>query len=588
MQQSNIPGVATPTAVSLWENEQVIDKLRKEKFSANETQKRKHVDWDDNYELYRGRVKTNRLTQRQAINIPLMKETLKTILSKIDEAPSVNWKELGGDEDKEILYQELWEMGYRDNKLELVDLQDKKNVLLYGIGSTKLNICKTGVDISALDPYDVVFDPLMNVGRVETARFLVHQNIFRSVRDILADDRYKDDGKDALKQWLDSAAGVTQGNANQELYQQRMKRMTDMGVKNSDFDLFAGGDRILNLTEHYTTRWNNSTKGWERRVIVYADDNVILLDSLLKDLIGVDFWPFVVWTEDPETTDIYSDSVADLIRTPNKVINVWISQMIENRTLKNFQMHWFSPVQGYQPQTYTPGPGVMLPAPPGDDINKVIKPVEISGLEDTLEAISWLTQIVERGSGATAIEKGQPESGEQTLGEVQILVGKAMERTVSLAKFYRMAWYERCVKWDALMHANGPKLATLYKPGGSGRIYSKRVYKSDWASTEGYLPEIASSSEQEQNELKSIQKWQYIMQSHPNNMALKQIALKRELELLDLSPEELKEVEEGEKAAAALPPAETPATGGEVTPMMPGNPARMPGMRLPMTNGSPQ
>ena len=209
-------------------------------------------------------------------------------------------------------------------------------------------------------------------------------------------------------------------------------------------------------------------------------------------------------------------------------------------------MHWFLPMQGYQPQTYTPGPGVMLPAPPGDDINKVIKPVEISGLDDTMAAIQALTNIVERGTGATAIEKGQAEQGTQTLGEVEILVGKSVERAIGMAKFYRMAWYEIAWKWNQMMHANAPKVIRLYKQGRSGRVYTKKVMAGDWKSTEGYEPIIASSSEQEQNRVQSLQKFIFILQQFPNNTALRQIAQKRMLELLDLSSDEMKQVEEAE------------------------------------------
>ena len=182
-----------------------------------------------------------------------------------------------------------------------------------------------------------------------------------------------------------------------------MERLQAMGVTSDNFKNFAAGDMLINLTEHFTRRWNEKTQGFEKRVVVYAEDTIVLLDELLEDLIGCDFWPFVIWSEDPETTDVYPDSVGDLVRTPNKVLNVWYSQLIENRSLKNFQMHWYSPNQNYQPTTYTPGPGAMLPAPPGDDISKVIKPVEISGLDDTLAAINAITMIVERGTGATAI-----------------------------------------------------------------------------------------------------------------------------------------------------------------------------------------
>ncbi|MEK7180245.1 MAG: hypothetical protein AAB706_02115 [Patescibacteria group bacterium] len=525
-----------------------MERLLKEKKAALELRERKHEDWDGNYELYRNKVKTNRLTQRQAVNIPLMKETIKTLLSKIDDKPNVEWQELNGDEQKELYYQEIWNDFDTANNLELIDILDKKNVLLYGISFKKLNIGIKGITSSVLDPYDIAIDPLTLPWDIETARFLVNINIFRSVREILADDKYTKKGKDALKLWENSGEGITQSEKNKEEWEKKMERLKSMGVDSSDFQLFAGGDRIVNLTEHFTNVWNSSEKKFERRVVVYADDTIELLNEKLEDLIGVDFWPFEFWSEDPEINDIYPDSVADLIRTPNKVLNVWYSQMIENRTLRNFQMHWFLPMQGYTPQTYTPGPGVMLPAPPGEDINKVIKPVEISGLDDTLEAIAAITRIVERGTGATAIDKGQSEKGTQTLGEVEILVSKAGERATAMTKFYRISWYKFAQKWDALMQANAPKIIKLHKKGRSGKTYTQKVYASDWKSD--YKPNVRSTSEQDQNNIQTIQKFQFLLNMFPNNPALRQVAQKRSLELVDVSPEELNEITEAEKQLA--------------------------------------
>lgn len=216
-------------------------------------------------------------------------------------------------------------------------------------------------------------------------------------------------------------------------------------------------------------------------------------------------------------------------------------------------MHWVSASGSYTPQTFTPGPGMQLPAPPLSNTGKiddVIKPVEISGLDDTLEAISVLTNIVERGTGATAIEKGQAEEGQQTLGEIQILVGKAGERTTAMAKFYRIAWYELAVKWDKLMNANPPKIMKLYKTGRSGKLYEKKVSPTDWKGY--YKPLVRSSSEQESEQTKGIQKFMFVMSQFPNNSALRKIAQKRELEILDLTPEELKQVEEAEDQAMQM------------------------------------
>ena len=535
-----------------WILSKEMERLQTEKKAGVELQERKHEDWDDNYELYRNKVRTNRLTQRQAVNIPLMKETVKTLLSRIDDPPEVEWKELGGDEQKELIYQEIWNDQVKRNNLELIDVLDKKNVLLYGVSTKKLNLDDKGISPSVLDIYDTVFDPLMSPWDLESARFIIHQNIFRSVREILADERYEKKGKDELKIWADSPPGIIQSQDNKEQWEKKMERLNAMGVENSDFPYFAGGDLIVNLTEHYSKIWNTKKKEFEKWVIVYADDKIELLKEKLVDLIGVDFWPFIVWSEDPETNDVYPDSVADLVRTPNKVLNVWFSQLIENRTLKNFQMHWFLPQSGYTPQTYTPGPGVMLPAPPGDDINKVLKPVEISGLDDTFAAIGALTNIVERGSGATAIEKGQPEQGQQTLGEIEILVGKAGERATAMAKFYKLAWYEYAWKWSQLMDANAPKLLKLFKLSRSGKAYPKTVLRNDWKSTAGYEPIVRSSSEQEQNDTKSIQKFMFILGQFPNNVALREIAQKRMLEIVDLTPEELRQVEEAEEQAQMM------------------------------------
>lgn len=521
-------------------------KLLNEKKSAKEFQERKHEDWNDNYELYRGKVKTNRLTQRQAVNIPLMKETIKTLLSRVDDPPRVDWKEKSGDEMKELIYEEIWGDFYKHNKLEQRDSLDKKNVLLYGISTKKLNIDNQGVLVDILDPFDVMYDPLMNPMDVETARFIIQQNIFKSLREIMANDRYDKEAREKLKVWLLSEKGIVASQQNKEQWEKKLERLKSMGVTNSEFPYFAGGDVIVNLTEHYTERWDTKTQKFERRVVVYADDSIALLDEKLEDLIGINEYPFTFWTEDVESGDIYPDSVGDLVKTPNKILNIWFSQQVENRTLQNFQMHWYdSTIQGYTAQTYEPGPGRMLPAP--GDPNKTIMPVAINGLDETFNAINFLTNIVERATGATAIEKGQSETGQQTLGEIQILVGKAGERSLNMQKFYRQSWYELAKKWDAIMQSNTFKQMKLYKTGRSGKMYEKVVTANEWKSEAGYEPTVSSTSEIENEQVKSLQKWGYVLAQYPNNTSLKKIAQKRQLEMLDLNPSELKEVADEEE-----------------------------------------
>jgi hypothetical protein len=318
-----------------------------------------------------------------------------------------------------------------------------------------------------------------------------------------------------------------------------------MGVESKDFPTFAGGDVVINICEHYSKTWDAKKKEFVKKVFTYADEWCLLSEDTLEEAIGVDDYPFVVWFEDPETNDIYPDGVADLVRTPNKVLNVWYSQMIENRTLQNFQMHWYDATKEYTPQTYEPGPGRMLPAP--GNPNETIMPVQVNGLDETLTAIDFVTQIIERRSGAVAIDKGTGEQGAQTLGEVQILMGKAMERSITMQKFYRGSWQELADKWCDMIHANPPPSVTLYRKGASGKLYEKKVTPSDWKSQAGYSAEVSSTSEQEQNNVKTVQKFMFVMSQFPQNQALRKIAQRRQLELLDFTPDELRQIEEEEK-----------------------------------------
>ena len=524
-------------------------KLKAEKKSAKEYVERRYDAWNENYELYKNKVKTNRLTQRQNVNIPLMKETIKTLLSKVDDPPTVDWKELNGDDDKEIIVNELWNNWQNENNVAGVDIQDKKTVLLYGRGFKKLNWIDGDVKIRALDVYDVIVDPLTDPLDIETARFIIHQNIFKPLREILTDKRYNKEGKDKLKTFLSSREGLIQSNDNKKAFEEKMERMSAMGINDDKFPLWAGGDQMVQLTEHYTNIWNG--KEYERRVIVYAEDSVELLNEKLTDLMGTDFYPFVTWGEDMESQDFWSDAPADLVRTPNKVVNIWFSQLVENRTLRNFQMHWYDATQeGYSPQTYEPGPGRMLPAP--GDPNKTVMPVDIQGLDETLTAIQFLTTVIERGTAATAIEKGQSQEKPATLGEINILVGNAMERVVAMSKMYRRSWQELAQKWIGILEANFTGKQTLYKQDRNGTMWPKVIYGSDWKSDAGWKPIVSSSSEQEKDDTKLLQKFQFLLQQFPTNTALKTIAQKRMLQSVDMTPDEIKQVEESEKQQAQL------------------------------------
>jgi hypothetical protein len=56
-----------------------LDTIQKNLLADRRWRERRHPQWTSNYEIYRDTVITNRLTQRQSVNVPLMKETIRTL-----------------------------------------------------------------------------------------------------------------------------------------------------------------------------------------------------------------------------------------------------------------------------------------------------------------------------------------------------------------------------------------------------------------------------------------------------------------------------------------------------------------------------
>src|ERR1044071_6889514 len=142
--------------------------------SDRKFRERRHPQWTDNYTLYRDTVIVSRLTHRQSVNFPLMKESIRTILSGIDDPPDNYYENLDNDKQKELFMNEYWKWVFDQNKLEIKDIIDKKQVLLYGRSFLKLNIVNGQFYVEVLDPQDVLVDRCVDPADIETARRVIH------------------------------------------------------------------------------------------------------------------------------------------------------------------------------------------------------------------------------------------------------------------------------------------------------------------------------------------------------------------------------------------------------------------------------
>lgn len=250
-------------------------KYRAEKLDAASYQLRRQDQYNENYLLYRDTVEINRITQTQAVNIPLIKETGKTILSRINEDPEITLKDKGGDGDKEIVRNKMWEEDYDINKLDLQDKVQKKQVYLYGRTHTKHNLKNGRWYIETKDIFDVIVDSKTKPTDIQSARYVIERNIFRPLNEILVSDAYDDDAKEDLRM---SYAGneeeegsggspTTRKSKYVSDAQQRNERMISLGALPSEVDI-NGYDAIVEINQHFTMIWDASQKKYVRYVLV--------------------------------------------------------------------------------------------------------------------------------------------------------------------------------------------------------------------------------------------------------------------------------------------------------------------------------
>jgi len=512
-------------------------------------------------------VIVNRLTQRQSINVPLIKGIVKTVQANTDEFPKIEFEELGNNKDKEIVLNELWNDFVIADKLEVKDIVDKKQDFLYGITHTKFNIVGGRITTEIKEPFDILKDRYGDPTDYDnTGDHIIEMGIYRTINQLEQNPNFDKAAVNRLKVYYGTKQGLLKAEEVTQQMQAKNERLESLGVPSMDNAIL--GQTWIQLKAHFQKIWDSEDKEFHIHVIVMGDHE-ILMAKPLKEILGIDFFPFVTWSDDPERLDHYPDGVADIARTPNKLLNAMISALAENRILRNFGMNFYnSSLDGFVPQTYEPQPWGWygVPVPEGQSIKDVFQKVDIPDMSDSLDEMEYVKKLTETAVAASSAIQGQTEQRKVTLGEVELAMGAAKERITSIAKFYMLAMREKGDKWAKLMNANWDKLESvkLYKKSAKGNYFEKTVSGKDWHSDKGYTCRAVSSAERENQSLQTIQKLNAVKAQFPNNLAMTKIYGKKILEFGDLTPDEIKEVmdEEEQKMQGMVTPGFAPEGPG--------------------------
>ena len=549
---------------------------------------RRHEDWLENYTLSRDKVIVNRITQRQSVNLPLMKTTFKTLIKDVDDMPVMYFKNLDNDKQAEVFKNEYWKYTGVENKFEIQDIIDKRQMFHFGRTYDQWQIIDGKVVMSIVDPMDILISRYNDPTNIHASRFLIHLHIFKPLSQLENNPGMYDPEKvSKLKKFYATEMGLVKAEDNLSKLIEKNKKMEEMGVQDVQSPVL--GETYVELALHFVMRdveeWEGQTYKNQIFLYVVADKQEILRKVPLEKVIGETtdhFWqnhyPYNSWADDVERQDWYSDGVADIIRTPNKIVNAWFSQLVENRTLKNLNMNIFnSKIEGFSPQTWTPQAWGMygIPLEAGQKLTDVFQQLPVADLTESLDEMTFLITMIEKASGATATQQGAQTERKITLGEVQLALGEAKERIKGMSKFYTQVWKERGLMFTKLIEAAPDKLdaVEIHKKGrNTDKIYTREIEPKDWMTKSGYYCEIWDQDEKNETDMQNLEKISAVSQMIPGNPKLEEIKQRKALEFAGLKPEEVTdvlEVERMKREAMMSMGGIDPVTGQPLAPTMP-------------------
>jgi len=132
-----------------------LDQVQKNLLADRRWRERRHPHWTSNYELYRDTVITNRLTQRER---PAHEGDDPDPPLPGQRTGRPPFEDYGNDGIRELLMNAYWDKVAEENKYELLDVVDKKNVGLYGRSYTKRNILDGLPRLTTHDAFDMLVD----------------------------------------------------------------------------------------------------------------------------------------------------------------------------------------------------------------------------------------------------------------------------------------------------------------------------------------------------------------------------------------------------------------------------------------------
>lgn len=456
-------------------NEKIVQQARSEYKAGLEYRRQREKDWklaEDQY--FNKQVKT--LKARYNIPVPTVPGFVETLLSKIDEPPTIKFEQSEEADYKAAqkvnAFYEI-ESGKDDHDWDMIDLDAKKQAILYGRAIAKYyahSKPKYKSNLELVDVYDFIADPIGG-GNLEKHRFCGQDNIFKSKEELKSGvENLGYDPKNVSKIINATSEDKIVDNDNQ--YRSKQSRLMALGIDGITYNYT--GQPLYKFIEFCTT-----FNGDRYYLLFNYETGVAVKCVKLEEVFESKLWPFASWATHRDHFNFWSKAPVDDIVPLAEMIRILVNQEFDNRGKKNWGQRAYDPEMFQNPAELAWRPDGLVAVKSGSTVNRSIESgiyqFETPELNGTINLVEYIDQLIGQKSGVTADSQGS--SGEDKVGIYYGNLQQVADRLGLYNKSYKKFWMAigRRYVWGLFEHLRSPMAVKIIGEKGTEWDEIKRI-----------------------------------------------------------------------------------------------------------------
>lgn len=405
--------------------DELIKQCTDEYEHALKYRQKREQEWRVIDDLYYGKKKKSLVT-RANIHVPKMQGTIETFISKVDDVPYIHYEATEeGDTPKALKLNALLRRDMNIGDWDLKDILAKKEAALYG--RTQFKKFSTNEDgfkdyLEVVASIDFLIDPLAGgLSPMDNANYMGQDNILRSKYQLESDIYDQRAVKRIVKQ-------MRSDNDLDNRFKSHSYKRLSLDLSEA---VLVSQDSVR-LIEWYTTYQG------ERYYVLFSPEcSEAVRVELLKDIFEDNEFPFVSWAPFPRIDEYWTPGLGELIKEPNIVQNILLSQMLDNTAFRNYGMKAYDINKIANPAELVPRPMGKIAV--NGNPNEAVKDITFPDISQALSMYNSLENIYDKETGVTPQAKGMPHSKRMSATEFAGLLDEVADRFTTANKTYKHA-----------------------------------------------------------------------------------------------------------------------------------------------------